>query len=214
MPLALRPVTTRRYSGRGAVPELDSGDQDGDFETTVERLISALDTDLEWERQHSRLTVKALEWEQAARNRSFLLRGADLQSRRALAYGRSGQRSRVRRRSRPSTWSPHVGPPRAGSAAWSITSLAVAAISIGLLIFALISRGDAISQALTSDAERVGAQAVAENNLDLAMLYAVAAVKLQNRLETPQRPAHGAPKQPRRDPSAAALANEIRVAGG
>ena len=65
-----------------------------------------------------------------------------------------------------------------------ITSLAVAAISIGLLIFALISRGAAVGQALASDAERVGAQAVAENNLDLAMLHAVAAVKLQNRLET------------------------------
>ena len=60
----------------------------------------------------------------------------------------------------------------------------MAAVSVGLLIFALISRGEAISLALTSDAERVGAQAVAERNLDLAMLYAVAAVKLQDRLET------------------------------
>ena len=60
----------------------------------------------------------------------------------------------------------------------------VAAISIGLLIFALISRSAAVNQALTSDAERVGAQAVAQKNLDLAMLYAVTGVKLQNRLQT------------------------------
>ncbi len=60
----------------------------------------------------------------------------------------------------------------------------VAAISIALLIFAIISRSDAVKQALTSDAERVGAQAVAQKNLDLAMLYAVTGVKLQNRLQT------------------------------
>ena len=45
-------------------------------------------------------------------------------------------------------------------------------------------RSHAQAQALTSDAERVGAQALVEKNLDLAMLYAVAGVKLQNRLET------------------------------
>ena len=64
-------------------------------------------------------------------------------------------------------------------------------MSVALLVFALISRSDAIharnaakAQALTSDAERVGAQALTEKNLDLAMLYAVLGVKLQNRLQT------------------------------
>ncbi len=65
-----------------------------------------------------------------------------------------------------------------------VLSGVVAAISVGLLIFALISRSNAVGQALTSDAERVGAQARVEPNLDLAMLYAVAGVKLQNRVET------------------------------
>jgi WD40 repeat protein len=68
-------------------------------------------------------------------------------------------------------------------------SVGVTVISVSLLVFALISlfaaihaRDVAKGQALTSDAERVGAQAVAEKNLDLAMLYAVTGVKLQNRL--------------------------------
>ena len=67
----------------------------------------------------------------------------------------------------------------------------MAAVSVALLVFALISRTDAIhsgnaakAQALTSDAERVGAQALTEKSLDLAMLYAVLGVKLQNRLQT------------------------------
>ncbi len=49
---------------------------------------------------------------------------------------------------------------------------------------ALIQRGHAQAQALTSDAERLGAQAQTEPNLDRAMLMAVAGVELQNRPET------------------------------
>jgi TIR domain len=54
--------------------------EDDDFTITMARLVEALDTDLEWERQHSRLTVRALEWEQSDRDRSFLLRGTDLKA--------------------------------------------------------------------------------------------------------------------------------------
>ena len=75
-----------------------------------------------------------------------------------------------------------------GLLAGAVALLLVAAIAG---VVALIQRSDAqaqrshaVAQALTSDAERVGAQALVEKNLDLAMLYAVAGVKLQNRLET------------------------------
>src|SRR6202020_1540266 len=74
-------------------------------ETGADRVISAIDTDLDWEQQHTRLTVKALEWE-------YLLAGRQAASRR--------QRTLV------------------GG------SLAVAAVAVGLLIFALISRGQAV----------------------------------------------------------------------
>ena len=36
------------------------------------------ETDLPWEQQHTRITVKALEWDGAGRDSSFLLRGSDL----------------------------------------------------------------------------------------------------------------------------------------
>src|SRR5579863_7380065 len=49
-----------------------------EFAEGVDRLVAAIDTDLEWERQHTRLTVKALEWDAAGRDRSFLVRGAEL----------------------------------------------------------------------------------------------------------------------------------------
>ena len=63
---------------------------------------------------------------------------------------------------------------------------AVALLVVAVLagVVALIQRHNAQAQALTSDAERVGAQALTEQNVDRSMLLGVAAVKLQNRAET------------------------------
>src|SRR5271157_5744549 len=48
------------------------------FEQTFERLTAAIDTDLEWVRAHTRLLIRAKEWEREAKDSSFLLRGKDL----------------------------------------------------------------------------------------------------------------------------------------
>ncbi|MGZ4191194.1 MAG: nSTAND1 domain-containing NTPase [Solirubrobacteraceae bacterium] len=61
-------------------------------------------------------------------------------------------------------------------------TLLVVAVLAGIV--AIIQRHNAQAQALTSDAERVGAQALTEQNVDRAMLLGVAAVRLQNREET------------------------------
>ena len=53
-------------------------DDDARFDDGVERLVDALETDLEYTREHTRWLVKALEWEAEGRDRSFLLRGAEL----------------------------------------------------------------------------------------------------------------------------------------
>ena len=60
--------------------------------------------------------------------------------------------------------------------------LLVVAVLAGVV--ALIQRHGAQAQALTSDAERVGAQALTELNVDRSLLLSVAAVKLQNRAQT------------------------------
>lgn len=49
-----------------------------DFETAFAALAEALDTDLEWIKIHTRLLIRALEWDNRLRNRSYLLRGDDL----------------------------------------------------------------------------------------------------------------------------------------
>ena len=49
-----------------------------DFDKAFESLITALDTDLSHVRQHTRLLVRAKEWESNGKNPSFLLQGDDL----------------------------------------------------------------------------------------------------------------------------------------
>ena len=49
-----------------------------DFEKANDTLVSALDTDLDWIRAHTRLLTRAIEWENKGKNNSFVLRGDDL----------------------------------------------------------------------------------------------------------------------------------------
>ena len=49
-----------------------------DFDTAFENLVRALDTDLEHVREHTRLLVRALEWDAAGRNPSLLLNGIEI----------------------------------------------------------------------------------------------------------------------------------------
>src|SRR5437764_987397 len=122
-------------------------------------------------------------WDGSGRDRSSLVRGSELRSAEAwLAAGADKDPGRTALETEYVVAGRRAAGRRQRGLA--VASLVVAAVSIGLLIFALISRSAAVSQALSSDAGRVGAQAVAERNLDLAMLYAVAGMKLQNRLET------------------------------
>src|SRR5690606_16782978 len=50
------------------------------FQEDFEALIRALDTNLAYAREHTRLLVRAKEWDQRGREASLLLRGRDLQS--------------------------------------------------------------------------------------------------------------------------------------
>ena len=48
------------------------------FEPTFQRLITAIDTDLDWVRQHTRFGLRAAQWEANGRDNGFLLHGTEL----------------------------------------------------------------------------------------------------------------------------------------
>ena len=49
-----------------------------EFQPAIADLITAIKTDYEWVKAHTRLQMRALEWERANNDKSFLLRGSDL----------------------------------------------------------------------------------------------------------------------------------------
>ena len=63
-----------------------------DFDTGVARLLEAIDTDLEWRQAHTRLLVRAGDWQRHGEDASYLLRGADLDSARRWLAGSNGKK--------------------------------------------------------------------------------------------------------------------------
>src|ERR1700730_2929241 len=177
VPLALREVPDRdipqEIRFRNWIPV-----GDGDFDTGVDRLVRAVETDLDWERQHTRLTVKALEWDQAVRDRSCLVRGSDLSAaERWLAAGADKDPG-------PSAIEQeYLLAARAAASRRQRTlvaaSLAIAAVSVGLLVFALISRSQAISAGITAKARALAAESQTQLAIDpeRSVLLAAAAVR-------------------------------------
>ncbi len=51
---------------------------DGEYRKNLSPMLHTINTDLEWVRAHTRLLERAVEWDRAARDASFLLRGTDL----------------------------------------------------------------------------------------------------------------------------------------
>ena len=49
-----------------------------DFDKSFQTLCSAMDTDLDWIKTHTRIQVRAVEWDKKKRDHSFVLRGKDL----------------------------------------------------------------------------------------------------------------------------------------
>jgi len=50
-----------------------------DFDSAFQALIDAIETDFDWVRAHTRLLVRAIEWDSKGRDNSLVLRGQDLQ---------------------------------------------------------------------------------------------------------------------------------------
>ncbi len=176
IPLALSPVADEEIPEeirfRNWIPVVADPADD------VDRIVAAIDTDLAWEQEHTRITVRALEWDAGGRNRSSLLRGTDLAAaERWLAAG-------VDKDPGPTALEQEyllAARQAAGRRQRTLVggSLAVAAVAIGLLIFALISRGSAVNAETNAKAQALAAQSQIQQSVDgeRAVLLAAAAVR-------------------------------------
>ena len=179
VPVLRSPVPDPQLPGeirdRSWIP-FTEGDQ---FQPSLERLMAALDRDVEHVKQHTRWLVKAIEWDTEERDRSFLLRGAELRSAEAwlagVAQSLDPQPTTVQRRYLLASRNAATRRQRAGIAA----SLTVALVSIGLLVFALISRGQAIAAKTLATSRALAAESENQIRIDpeVAILLGMQAVR-------------------------------------
>jgi WD40 repeat protein len=150
-----------------------------EFEPSVGRLLSALDTDLEAARAHTRWLVKALEWDAEGRDKSFLLRGSELNAAEAwLASRPEGADPAPTQLQREYLLASRTGAARRQRTLLAASAI-VAAVSVGLLIFALISRGQAVSERVSARAQALAAESQAQlpNDPEISLILGTRAVR-------------------------------------
>jgi WD40 repeat protein len=150
-----------------------------EFDTSLDRLVGALDRDLERSKEHTRWLVKAIEWDGEGREKSFLLRGSELKAAEAwlAASPEDAEPAPMPLQREYLLASREAAARRQRSLVGA--SLAVALISIGLLVFALISRGQAVSAQTIAKSRALAAQSESQSTVDpqLGILLGIEAVK-------------------------------------
>ncbi len=155
-----------------------------DEELGVRRLTEALGTDLEWRDQHTRVAGRAREWLDSGRDDSYLLRGADLRAAESWHARQGGHREApTREQGEYIARSRHAASRRQRALVAGLTVGFV--VAVGLAVFALIQRQDAIANQHIAESRALAAEAVSQLDADpeLAVLLALDAVKAK---QTPE----------------------------
>jgi WD40 repeat protein len=152
-----------------------------DYDASLARVVQALDTDLELRREHTRILVKALEWDHEGKERSFLLRGTELKAaegwlartgRGADQASTAVQRDYVLASRRAAT--------RRGRIIVGV-SVVVAVVALGLGAVALLARNQAASSGDSSRALALAAESRNELSTDpeVSVIVAQQAVRVK-----------------------------------
>ena len=152
---------------------------DAEFDTGLARLLNALNIDLDAVKAHTRWLLKALEWDAEAREKSFLLRGSELKAAEGwLASRREDADPAPTQLQREYLLASREAAARRQRAMMG-GLVAIAALSIGLLIFALISRGQAVSERIAARSQALAAESQAQlaNDPEISLILGMRAVR-------------------------------------
>jgi len=159
---------------------IPSTDRD-DYDASLARVVRALDTDLELRKEHTRILVKALEWDHEGKERSFLLRGAELKAAEGwLTRTGPGAEQESTAVQRDYVLASRRAATRRGRIMVGV-SVAVAVIALGLGVLALVSRNQAVSSSQGSRALALAAESENELSADpeVSVILAQEAVRLK-----------------------------------
>jgi WD40 repeat protein len=154
---------------------------DEDFAGSTRRLITEIETDREWVREHTDWSEKASEWSAHDRNRSYLLSGAEL-------------RSAERWRSRAAGKRPGVSTPQSefidasrqhATSRLRRTRAAVSvalAVALGLAALAVVLRQQAVSASHTARSRQLAAESLLQLSSDpqVALKLAIASADVKH----------------------------------
>jgi WD40 repeat protein len=147
------------------------------------RLRGWLEEDAEGRRLHRNLRAAAREWDAGGRDRGELYRGARLAAARDWAVDHEPELApRERAFLQESAAASERAHRRLRMVLAGVAALLVVAIIAGAI--ALNERGNARDEAMAADAQRLGAQALTEDDLDRSLLLARQGVALDDSLQT------------------------------
>ena len=136
---------------------------DGALDGAVDRAVEALRTDLDHVRAHTRLGVRAAEWERKGDTKALLLRGAEIPEAEAVvASGSEPRATPVQARYLHASRS--AATRRQRSAIGAVAAALV--VSLALSAFALVQRSQAIGQERVAESGRLAALAQSQLQID------------------------------------------------
>ncbi|MEO8311232.1 MAG: TIR domain-containing protein [Caldimonas sp.] len=185
----LIPVVRRDVEAR-AVPETLARlnwiflREEDDFDKGLGLLLSAVDTDLEWVDAHTRLLEKATEWDREQRDASLLLRAGELQQAEAWQV-RSAEKE-----PRPTAlMASFIGASRSAetrrqrSLLWSVSAALVVVLLLAGLAFYQYRIADQRGRIALSRQLAAQSGNQLQRNLDLALIFSLAALDVEQTVE-------------------------------
>ncbi len=173
------PVVCREPDGR-AVPEAAAAlnwvflRTEDDFDAGFAQLVSALETDLNHVRTHTRLGVAAARWESSGHDKSLLLRGSDLATAEAWLVAGAGKQPEATQLHRQYVLSSRQAATRRQRTTIGAVSVALG-VAIALAIVALVQRSTAIHERNVAYSRQLDANAQNQYGTDPELSVLLAA---------------------------------------
>jgi WD40 repeat protein len=152
-----------------------------DFAGSTRRLITEIETDREWVREHTEWSEKASEWSAHDRNRSYLLSGAELRSAESWRSRAAGKRPGL-----STLQSEFIDASRQHATSRlrrtrGAVSVALA-VALGLAALALVLRQQAISESHTARSRQLAAESLLQLSSDpqVALKLAIASADVKH----------------------------------
>src|SRR5271165_174410 len=160
------------------------GTFEDDFAACADLLVQAIDTDLDWVREHTQWTLKALEWDGHRRDASFLLAGSELDAAEHWLAGQSGKRPEPTTLDNEFVLASRRHVTRRLRRTRSITATALAVMTV-LAVTAFVLRNQAVNQSQLASSRQLAADSLLELSSDpqLSLLLGVEAAHVR---QTPE----------------------------